>query len=74
MYKPVRIAMFLLLLSHSMNAQTPVSGASATDECSNGVLRLSLKAVKTHGPLHRMSDPQPIPAWDGLIEGIGLLG
>ncbi|MGA3237229.1 MAG: hypothetical protein ABSG03_13055 [Bryobacteraceae bacterium] len=68
MNNPAGIAMFVLLLSHNMNAQTPVSGASAADQCSNEVLNLSLKAVKTPGPLHRMSDPEPVPVWDGLIE------
>jgi hypothetical protein len=37
MYKTVGIAMFLLLLSHNMNAQTPISGASATGQRSNSV-------------------------------------
>lgn len=71
MYKPAAIAMSLLLLSQNMNAQASASGdsgASTVDQCSNEALKLSLKALKTPGPLHRMSDPEPTPVWDGLIE------
>jgi hypothetical protein len=71
MYNPVGIAMCLLLLSQNTHAQASASGdsgASAVDQCSNEALKLSLRAVRTPGPLHRMSDPEPIAVWDGLIE------
>lgn len=71
MYKPIGIAVCLLVSGIEMNAQAPApvdSDAPATGRCSNEALKLSLKAVKTPGPLHRMSQPEPIPVWDGLIE------